>query len=173
MRNINPLSVLLRVCDPLPDDVKVIQEEFREGWSFMGSGNAVRLNKEIQESGWQFVKTSDAFVGNGVGETSEFATANALRLALRRAGTLSNVVGVERIALTQYPWFHLASVMVHPYRIQHVALPVAEEAMPLRIDSPRIRLARRPVALDPQFASAMPMLKQMLVASKGLERDSL
>jgi hypothetical protein len=168
MRNIAEMSVLLRVRAELPKGMKLTTEEFREGWSFVRSADAVQLRKKIQTRGWNFIKIADGALRSGVGDTSEEAIANALKLALRRIGTDFNAAEVERIELAQYPWFFLARVLVHPYRIQQGALlPMPDEAMPLPIAPRQRRLPPRAAEPFPHFGSAVPMLKEMLILSRS------
>jgi hypothetical protein len=72
--------------------------------------------------------------------------------------------------LTQYPWFFLARVRIYPFRIQQGAvLPVGDEVMALSIAPRRRRLAANSSEMFPNFGSAMPMLKEMLIASRAPE----
>ncbi len=67
-----------------------------------------------------------------MGDTSQEAINGALKLALRHVSERFNAAEVERIELTQYPWFFLARVRVYPYRIQqHAVLAEVEEAEPM------------------------------------------
>lgn len=158
-------NVLLRAQADLPIGFKVATDEFREGWNRMRAGGTRRLERKVQARGWNFVRIADGTLRSGVGETSEEAIANALKLALRRASEQSNAVEVERIELTQYPWFFLARLRVHPYRIQQGdVLPVSDEAA-APMAARRSRFSPKEVELDPQFLSAMPMLKEMLTSS--------
>jgi hypothetical protein len=96
------------------------------------------------------------------------AVGNALHLALQQASPHFNAVEVDRIDWTQYPWFFLARVMVNPYRIQMGSIvPVLDEALPPRPILRSKLLPRNSAALFPNFTSAMPMLKEMLVQSRG------
>lgn len=139
MRMIAELNVLLREQAELPGGLKLATEEFREGWNLVRSGDAERLKKRIQTRGWSFIKIGDGSLRSGVGETSQEAIASALKLALRRVGEHFPAVAVEYIEWTRYPWFFLARVRVHPYRIQPGA-PAPEEDAPMPIASPRRRL---------------------------------
>jgi len=105
MRAIAELNVLLRTQIQLPVGLKLATDEFREGWNFVRSTDARRLEKRIQTRGWNFIKIADGELRSGVGETSQLAIASALKLALRRVSTHFNAVEVEHIELTQYPWF--------------------------------------------------------------------
>ena len=168
MRTIAELNVLLRARAELPVGLKVATEEFREGWNFMRSGGAQRLEKKIRTRGWNFIKISDGSLRSGVGDTSQEAIASALKLALRRVSTHFNAVEVEHIELTKYPWFFLARVRVYPYRIQQgAALPTPDEAAEAPMTGRQRRLAPRSAELFPHFGSAMPMLKEMLVSTKS------
>jgi len=105
-----------------------------------------------------------------VGDTSQEAIASALKLALRRISDHFNAVEVERIELTQYPWFFLARVRIYPFRIQQGAvMPVGDEIMPLSVAPRRRRLGPNSAEMFPNFGSAMPMLKEMLTASRAHE----
>ncbi len=124
MHMIAELSLLLRERVELPAGLTVATEEFREGWSFARTANAKRLEKKIHTLGWNFIKMPDGSLRSGVGDTSQEAIASALKLALRRIGKHFNAAEVEHIELTQYPWFFLARVTVHPYRIQQGGVPL-------------------------------------------------
>jgi hypothetical protein len=107
---------------------------FCEGWNFVRSGRADRLEKKIRSSGWQFIRIPDESLHSGIGRTSQLAMACALKLALRRTSPRFNALEVNRIELTQYPWFFLAGLTVHVYRIQKDAIePVPDEAPSLKI----------------------------------------
>ncbi len=168
MRNIAEASLLLRTRVELPNGLKLATEEFREGWEFVRTGKARGLKKKIQTLGWNFIKAGDGSLKSGVGDTSQEAIASALKLALRRVSEQFNAVEVEHIQLTQYPWFFLARVWVNPYRIQaDVNLPVADGAPHLQIAARERRLPVHSAALFPEFGSAMPLLKELLVSSRG------
>jgi hypothetical protein len=160
MRTIAEQNVLLRIRAELPVGLKLATHQFREGWNFV-TGDACRLEKRIRMRGWNFIKIADGALKSGVGETSQEAIASALKLALRRMSEHFNAVEVEHIELTKYPWFYLARVRVYPYRIQEgAALPLSDEPP----TTPRQkRLPLNAAALYPEFGSAMPRLKQMLV----------
>ena len=158
-------NVLLRAQAELPAGFKVATEEFREGWNLMRSGGKRRLEKKVHTRGWNFIKFPDGALRSGVGETSQLAIASALKLALRRVGKQSNAVEVERIELTQYPWFFLARVLVFPYRLQEGSvLPVSDEAPAIPVAGRQKRPSPHAPELPPQFGSAMPMLKDMLTS---------
>jgi hypothetical protein len=165
MRNIAELNLLLRVRVELPEGLRLTTEEFREGWNFARSLDAPRLEKKILKRGWNFIKIADGPLRSGVGETSQEAIASALKLTLRHVSEQFNAVEVEHIELTQYPWFFLARVRVCPFRIQQsTVLPEADERESVPIASRQRRLPLQTAALCPQFASAMPMLKEALTS---------
>jgi hypothetical protein len=168
MRTIAELNMLLRVQTELPNGLNLATEEFNEGWNFVRTVNARRLEKKILTQGWNFIKISDESLRSGVGDTSQEAIASALKLALRRVSTQFNAAEVEAIELTEYPWFFLARVRVYPCHIQQGAvLAVPEESFSAHL-APRLR--RLPVqakALYPYFGSNIPQLKQMLISSRA------
>lgn len=166
MRKIAELSLLLRITAKLPEGLKFATDEFREGWSFSRSLDARRLEKKILGHGWNFIKIVDGPLRSGVGDTSQQAIAGALKLALRCVSSPFNAAQVDYIQLTRYPWFFLARVRVLPYLIQQGAvLPISDDLAPIA-STPRQRwLELETTALFPQFASAMPQLKQMLISS--------
>jgi hypothetical protein len=166
MRNIAELNILVRVRVELPTGTELATEEFREGWNFVRSADARRLEKIIQTRGWNFIKIAKETLRSGVGESSQEAIGNALKLTLRRVSDSFNAVEVEHIELTQYPWFFLARVCVCPYRIQQgTVLPVLDEAMPLPSASRHRRLPVDSPEMYPHFGSAIPMLKEMLIST--------
>jgi hypothetical protein len=164
-------NVLLRVRAELPTGFKVATEAFRDGWGRMRTGGIVRLKRKIQARDWNFLKIPDGALRSGVGDTSQEAIASALSQALQMVDSKFNAVEVERVELTQYPWFFLARVRVYPYRIQPGSdLPVMNEAANEGGPVPMVR--RRPSKaseLFPQFGSSMPMLKGMLTISRVAE----
>jgi hypothetical protein len=166
MRTIAAMNMLLRMRVELPVGLRLATEEFREGWNFAGRIDARRLEKKIRASGWNFIRTDDGLLHSGVGDTSQEAIACALKLALRGIHGHFNAAEVEHIESTQYPWFFLARVRVFPYRIQQGAVLIApEEDQPLPAARRVRRLPPFSAALYPQFGSAMPLLKQMLISS--------
>jgi hypothetical protein len=171
MRTITEQNMLLRMPVELPVGLKLTTHQFREGWNFV-SGDASRLEKKIRKRGWNFIKIADGALKSGVGETSQEAIASALKLALRRMSAHFNAVEVEHIALTQYPWFFLARVRIYPYRIQEGAvMPVSDDSELFTIAPSRKRLPLNAAALCPEFGSAMPELKQMLMLSRGSQGE--
>ncbi|MGD0737842.1 MAG: hypothetical protein ABR976_22135 [Terracidiphilus sp.] len=173
MRAIAELNMLLRERIELPAGLKMTTDEFREGWSFIKSNDARRLEKRILKSGWNFIRIADGSLRSGVGETQQEAIASALKLALRRVNTHFNAVQVEHIELTKYPWFFLARVRIYPYRIQEGAiLAVSDEVLPDGIGKRPARshrLANGSAEMYPDFGSAMPMLKHMLTTARASE----
>jgi hypothetical protein len=170
MRMIAELNVLLRVRAELPVGLKMATDEFREGWKFVRSGDVHRLEKRIRRRGWNFIKIADGELRSGVGDTAQLAIASALKLALRRVSEHFNAVEVEHIELTRYPWFCVARVRVFPYRIQESAVhPVPDlcpdEAVAMPVAARQKRAQPRYAEPFPDFASEMPMLKEMLIAS--------
>jgi hypothetical protein len=174
VRSIAERNVLLRVRVELPEGIKLSTKEFQEGWSLARRVDAYRLEMRILTRGWNFIKIGDGSLRAGVGETSQEAIACALRLSLRCASERSNAMTFENIALTQYPWFFLARVRAHPYRIQKgVALPAPDDAGAPPTDFPRKWSGREPVALHPHFGRAMPTLKETLVLSRSIQGREL
>jgi hypothetical protein len=174
MRNIAELNMLLRVRAELPEGLELATDDFREGWRFVRKIDAHRLEKKVRTRGWHLVRSTDESLRSGVGQTSQEAVAGALKLALRRVGEYFNAVEVEHIEITSYPWFFLARVRVFPFRIQQAAVPplayeVARQPFPVR----HSRLASRPSELFTRFGSAMPMLKEMLAASRDSQEKRL
>jgi hypothetical protein len=168
MRTIAELNMLLRTQTELPDDLRMATNEFCDGWNFVQSLDALSLQKAILTRGWNFVRIADASLRCGVGETSQEAIASAIRLAIRHISIHFNAAEVEHIELTQYPWFFLAKIRVYPYRIQESAvmhIPDKATSVPA---GPRNRfLSPDAAALYPNFGSAMPQLKRMLIMSQG------
>jgi hypothetical protein len=159
-------NVLLREQAEMPSGFKVATDESYDGWKLMRSGGIRRLAKKIETRGWSFTPTADGLPRSGVGKTSVEAIDSALNQVLQRVGADSSAVEIERIELTQYPWFYLARVCVHPYRIKE---GTAEHAS-LGSGSARARrksIASAGAAVGPQMQSAMPMLKDLLTSTGG------
>jgi hypothetical protein len=170
MRNIAETNMLLRSRLELPDGLRLATDDFREGWQFVRTLDAVRLKKKLGTCGWNFIRIGDETLKSGVGDTSREAIASALKLALRHVGAQFGAAEVERIELTQYPWFFLAKVIVNPYRIQEGAtLAPPDKTLPLSIAPRERRLPVHAAVLYPHFGCAMPMLKQMLTSIRSSE----
>lgn len=174
MHTIAAMSLLLRVRVELPEGFSLATEEFREGWSLARSVDARRLQKRVLTRGWNFIKIDAGSLRSGVGATAQEAIASALKRALREINDHMNAVEIKHIELIQYPWFFLARVGVHAYRNQQGAfLSLPKDAVARPISPRRGRLPRHSNAPYPQFASALPQLRQMLISSHGLENHSL
>src|ERR1700735_4752145 len=117
MVNITELTMLLRGRVELPGNLTFTTEEFREGWNFVRSGGARRLDKEVRRRGWHFIRIDEGSLRSGVGQTPKETIACALNLALRCFSKRFNAAEVEHIELKTYPWFVLAKVKVYPYQI--------------------------------------------------------
>jgi hypothetical protein len=161
-------NVFLRARIDLPEGFKVAAGDFRDGWKVMRTGGARRLERKTRACGWNFVRLGDGAVKSGVGNTSRDAVASALRLALTQVEGHANAVELERIELTSYPWFVLARVRVNPYRIQEGEAPHVMARASAASTIPETR-SLGATELFPGFANAMPMLKEMLVQSRGSE----
>jgi hypothetical protein len=160
-------NMLLRKQIELPVGLRLATDEFREGWNFVQSADAKKLEKKVQSHGWNLLKIADGTQACGVGETSEEAVSSALRLALLRMSAYFNAVEIEYIELTQYPWFFLARVRVCQYRVQQSATQiVSDESIPLPSAPRRRRLPLDAEVLYPGFGSSMPQIKEMLVSSR-------
>jgi hypothetical protein len=170
MRIIAERNMLLRARTELPNGLKLATDEFREGWEFVRTFDARRLEKQIVLRGWNFIGIAEESLRSGVGETSQEAIASALKLALRRVSTHFNAAEVEHIELTQYPWFYLARVRVYPFRIQQGAvLPASDKAEVFLVSRQRRRLPVHAEVLYPQFESVLPQLKEMLISSRSAQ----
>jgi len=167
MQAIAELNMLLRAGTELPGGLKLATDEFCEGWEFVRTFDARRLEKQIVLRGWNFIRIAEDSLRSGVGETSQEAIASALKLALRRVSTHFNAAEVEHIELTQYPWFFLARVRVFPFRIQQGAvLPVSDKAEVFPVSRRQRRLPVHAEVLYPDFGCGMPQLKEMLISSR-------
>jgi hypothetical protein len=165
---ISELNMLLRVRVELPEGYRIATHEFQEGWNFSQSVNVSRLEKEILHCGWNFIQIGNGPQSYGVGDTSQEAIGNALVHALRRIREDCNAVEVERIELTEHPWFFLAKVGVFLYRIQQVATLTPPDHVGWHSATPaRKRSPRQSAVLFPQSDCAMPMLKEMLILSRS------
>jgi hypothetical protein len=165
--------MLLRKQTELPVGLRLATDEFREGWNFVQSADAKKLEKKVQAHGWNLIKIANGTQACGVGESSEEAVSSALRLALLRMGAHFNAVEVENIELTQYPWFFLARVRVCQYRIQQFATQTAShESIPSPSAPRRRRLPLDAELLYPGFGSSMPQIKEMLVSSRPAQMSA-
>jgi hypothetical protein len=142
MANKTELNLLLRSQAGLPEGLRLVKKELCEGWCSVQTRNAKWLEREICAKGWSFDRMMEGLRGSGVGETSQKAIAAALRLALRQMSEQFSAVEVERIQLTQYPWFFLARASVSPIRIQQRAVPsvsdeIAPPSTPVAVQAPQ------------------------------------
>jgi hypothetical protein len=171
MYSIAETSMFVRAQIELPAGLKLTTLEFREGWNFVSGKNPWLLEKKILKRGWKFIRIVDGWLRSGVGETPQAAIGNALSLALRQASPHFNTVEVSQIEWTQYPWFFLARVTVKPYRIQQdEMMPVPDETLSASSTlRPRL-LPHDSAALFPDFTSAMPLLREMLVLSRSAQK---
>jgi hypothetical protein len=171
---ITETSMLIRAHIELPAGLKLKRHGFGKGWNFVESEDARPLENNVLSQGWKLIRVVDGWMRSGVGETSRAAVRNALKLALRVVSPDFNAVDVGYIECTKYPQFVLASVIINPYRIQREAMiPMSDE-----VPSPKTSLGTRLLptdapALFPNFASAMPTLKEMIMVSHGSEARSL
>lgn len=170
MHTIAELNMLVRERIELPVGFKLATDEFAEGWNFMRCGGAHRLARKVQVRGWNFIGIADGSLRSGVGATSQEAIAAALKLALRRISEHFNAAEVEHIELTEYPWFFLARIRVYPYLIQQGAVvPITDAAPSFSVAPAHRRLPSEAAALFPEFGSAMPLLKELLISSRSSE----
>ena len=167
MVDITERKLFLRDQIELPTSLKLSTREFLAGWNTALTLNAQQLEKKIDAQGWSFIKLAERLQASGVGETSQSAITSALRLALLRASNAIHAVQVEYIELTQYPWFFLARVRIFQCRILRCPVTAADdESLPAPIAPRQRRLPSNSDLLYPNFGSAMPQLKQMLISSK-------
>ena len=143
MSTISESNVLLRAHVALPAGFKVATDEYDYGWSRMRSGGTGRLEKKMKARGWSFTRTPDGTLRSGVGKTAQEAIGSALSQALDEIDENSNAVEVGHMEVTRYPWFFVARVRVHPYRIQPGA---ANESA-------------NPPGLYANYGSAMPLMR--------------
>ena len=163
-------TMLLRVQTELPAGLEVTTDRFSDGWQCVQPEDSARLKEEIQACGWSFIMHAGGLLGNGVEDTSQGAIDSALKVALCHIGERFNAVEIEHIELTQYPWFFLARVGVCPYRIHpDAAMPADDISGEIRNSRSARRLPRQPGVLNPQFVSAMPAVRELLVLSRSVQ----
>jgi hypothetical protein len=170
MHHIAKLTVLMRARVELPADFKLATDSFQEGWDFLRSGGALRLERKFQRCGWHFIKFEGSPVRSGVGDTVESAIASAVKLALRRVSVFFNAVEIQHIQITNYPWFVLARIVVNPYRIQQdQVVPEPDQYISAAIHPRQRKWPEDAGNLYPQFGCAMPLFKQLLTAPGNQE----
>lgn len=168
MRNIAELNILVRGRVKPLSGLMQQTEEFRDGWNFVRLVDARQLKKKIHASKLDFISIADESLRSGVGKSSQEAIANALEITLRHIDKHYNIVEVEHIELTQYPWFFFSRVKVCPYRVQQDTVqPALNESMPLPISPRHKRLPVNAPELYPYYGSAIPTLKEMLISSRS------
>ena len=163
-------NMLLRVQTELPAGLEVTADRFNEGWQFVRPDDSEQFKEEIQARGWSLTRFAGRSLGNGVGDTSQEATAGALKVALGHISQHHNTVEIVHIELAQYPWFFLARVGVCPFVIQPgAAMPVAASRGDLPIARPHRSQPRQSSALDPQIGSMMPAIREILVLARSVQ----
>ena len=170
MHEITEQNMLVRERVELPASLGIATDAFGEGWNLAPTVNARQLEKMICAREWNFIKVAEGVQASGVGETSQEAIANALRLALLRKNARFNAVEVEYIELSQYPWFFLAKLRVRQYRIQQEALLGGQDEFTSSSTASRKR--QLPVsanALYPDFGNSMLSIKQMLTSRSSVQ----
>jgi hypothetical protein len=172
MHNIAELTVLMRTKIEFPSGFKLARDGFQDGWEFVRSGNARRLERKVQKLGWQFIKFEGSSVRSGVGNSEQSALASAVKLALRRVSVFFNAVEIQHVQITTYPWFVLARIVVNPYRIQQEAVtPAPDLFMAAKINPRQRKWPERAGDLyprfDPQFGCAMPLLRELLTEPRS------
>jgi hypothetical protein len=163
MHEITEQDLFLSEQVELPASLRISTDAFCEGWKMAPTVNAWQLEEMIGAREWNFIKVAEGVLANGVGETSQVAIANALRLALLRKNARFNAVDVEYIEISQYPWFFLARMRVCQYLIQQCASrDASDEFSSLSFSSPKKRLPHQANDPYPSFNSSMPSIKQIL-----------
>jgi hypothetical protein len=117
MRDIVELNVLLRVRAEMPNGLTLAADGFREGWNRLRIRNAKGLERKLKACKWHFIPDKPT-VASGTGQTPQEAIACALDHALTEVGPELKAIEVGEIQSTQYPWFWLARVRIHAFRIQ-------------------------------------------------------
>jgi hypothetical protein len=166
--NIDKLTTLLRGYIELPDCLKLETEEFREGWSFVQSGDMHWLDKRIRACGWHFIWIGEGLLKHGVGKTSEEAVASALKITLRRINKRFNAAEVELVEVKKYPWFFLAGVKVHACQIQQSSvLSSFSGVTPQRAFYSVEVETKRPIKLHEQFRRHAELFSSVIVLHSG------
>jgi hypothetical protein len=162
-------KVLIRTEGPMPEGFKLATEDFHTGWSVMKSGGTQRLERKVRAKGWSLIRLAEGALRSGVGKSAQEAIANALLLALRRLGNSSNAIEVERVEVTDYPWFCLARLTVIPYRIERQPADLLNPDRRHVVHSGPRQVGMASEALQPYgaFSCVMPMLKQILTSSSN------
>lgn len=165
MPELAELTMLLRDGAELPDSLKLVTEEFREGWNLVRSGDAHCLSRMIRRRRWHLLRIDEGSLRSGVGNTSQEAIASALKLALRQVSSRFNAAEVEHIQLKEYPWFFIAKVRVYPHQIQQSAvLSVTDAALSLPV---LLRIVSG-LPVKPSFASQSSLGRQSLEHAKRI-----
>lgn len=170
MHNIAEFTVLLRAKIELPADFRLARDGFEEGWDFVRSGGARRLEKKVRSRGWHFIKFEGSSVRSGVGDTAKSALASAARMALSHVSVFFNAVEIRHIQITNYPWFVLARIIVNSYRIQEAKVePLADEFIPAASRPSQRKWPDFAVDPYPQFGHDLPLLEQLLTVQRDQE----
>lgn len=128
MRQIAVNTVLLREDARLPENLPLHYEAFADGWSIVRSGSLPWLDQRMNESGWRCLRIAPKSQTGGVGKSPQRAIARALRLGLQKLGEAPRAATVQRIVLTEYPWFSLVRITLCPCSIQEMPEPSFDDA---------------------------------------------
>jgi hypothetical protein len=168
MHNIVELTVLLRAQAVLPAGLKLATDPFHDGWNFVRTGDARRLQRKIEKRGWHFIAVADGALRSGVGESAQAALGSAVRLAMRRVSLFFNAVEIRHVQITSYPWFFLARIVVNPYRIQQgPVIPVPDRAILCATDPHKRPLPSFALDPFPEFGCAVPLLRELLTGPRN------
>ena len=159
MRDIVELNVLLRVRTELPQGLTLATDGFREGWNRLRTRNANGLERKLKACSWHFTRDKSV-MSSGTGQTPQQAIACALDHALAEVGPELNAIEVGEIQSTQYPWFWLARVSIHAFRIQKSEELAAQDLAVLAHNSdaqPRPQVHSADFKHD--FAKTLPLME--------------
>jgi hypothetical protein len=169
MRDIVELNVLLRVRAEMPEGLTLATDGFREGWNRLRTRNAIGLERKLKACRWHFIRDKRV-MASGTGQTPQQAIACALDHALAEVSPELNAIEVGEIQSTQYPWFWLARVSIHAFRIQKSEELAAQDRAVLAHNSDAKPILQVHSAdLKHDFAKTLPLMEQRLRRSPRVQ----
>jgi hypothetical protein len=113
-----PHTIFLRKECGLPDHLSLQQEAVDASWVQVMEIGASALDLVIRQAGWHFMCVQGSSSRTSVGSTHDGAVHKALVSALKGIACRFNAAELESIHMSKYPGFHIASVTLHPRKIQ-------------------------------------------------------
>jgi hypothetical protein len=122
-------SIFLRDTCILPNDLDVLIEPFRAGWTHVQRIESCGFDATIRYAHWHFMWVQESYSRRGVGSTEETAIYKALASALLSVSIRFNAAEFDSLHVSRVPGFYIANVTMYARHIQEDAsLEMAAES---------------------------------------------